>query len=108
MLMLSQFNKLSFVSISTPGAPYMGAWIIHTARENTGLSKRPFPTTQEMTLPMDIMCQYLNQIDYILCSQRWRSSILSVKTRPGTDCGSDRGSDHCKIQASYEESKEKH
>ena len=27
--------------------------------------------------------------DYILCSQRWRSSIQSVKTRPGADCGSD-------------------
>ena len=26
--------------------------------------------------------QYLNQIDYILCSQRWRSSIQSAKTRP--------------------------
>ena len=25
----------------------------------------------------------------ILCSQRWRSSIQSVKTRPGGDCGSD-------------------
>ena len=25
--------------------------------------------------------QYQNQIDYILCSQRWRSSIQSVKTR---------------------------
>ena len=33
--------------------------------------------------------QYRNQIDYILCSQRWRSSIQSAKTRPGTDCGSD-------------------
>ena len=31
--------------------------------------------------------QYRNQIDYILCSQRWRSSIQSAKTR--TDCGSD-------------------
>ena len=29
------------------------------------------------------------QIDYILCSQRWRSSIWSAKTRPGADCGSD-------------------
>ena len=29
--------------------------------------------------------KYGNQIDYILCSQRWRSS----KTRPGADCGSD-------------------
>ena len=26
---------------------------------------------------------------YILCSQRWRSSIQSAKTRPGTGCGSD-------------------
>ena len=33
--------------------------------------------------------QYQNQIDYILCSQRWRSSIQSTKTRPGADCGSD-------------------
>ena len=30
-----------------------------------------------------------NQIDCIFCSQRWRSSIQSTKTRPGTDCGSD-------------------
>ena len=33
--------------------------------------------------------QYWNQIDYILCSQTWRSSIQSTKTRPGADCGSD-------------------
>ena len=33
--------------------------------------------------------QYWNQIDYILCSQRWKSSIPSAKTRPGDDCGSD-------------------
>ena len=30
-----------------------------------------------------------NQIDYILCSQRWRSFIQSTKTRWGADCGSD-------------------
>ena len=30
-----------------------------------------------------------NQIDYILCSQRWRSSIQSAKTRLGADYGSD-------------------
>ena len=29
------------------------------------------------------------EIDYILCSQIWRSSIQSAKTRPGADCGSD-------------------
>ena len=33
--------------------------------------------------------QYRNQIDYIICSQRWRSSIQSAKTRLGADCGSD-------------------
>ena len=33
--------------------------------------------------------QHRNQIDYILCSQIWRSSIQSAKTRPGADCGSD-------------------
>ena len=33
--------------------------------------------------------QYQNQIDDILCSQRWRSSIQSVKTRLGADCVSD-------------------
>ena len=33
--------------------------------------------------------QHKNQIDYILCSQRWRSSIKSAKTRLGADCGSD-------------------
>ena len=36
--------------------------------------------------------QNRNQIDYILCSQRWRSSIQSAKTRPGADCGPDHNS----------------
>ena len=33
--------------------------------------------------------QHRNQIDYILCSQKWRSSILAIKTGPGADSGSD-------------------
>ena len=33
--------------------------------------------------------QHWNQIDYILCSQRWRRSIKLAKTRLGADCGSD-------------------
>ena len=32
--------------------------------------------------------QHWNQTDYFLCSQSWRSSIQSTKTRPGVDCGS--------------------
>ena len=33
--------------------------------------------------------QHRNQTDYILCSQRWRSSIQSTKIRSEADCGSD-------------------
>ena len=33
--------------------------------------------------------QHQNQIDYILCSQRQRSSIQSAKAKLGADCGSD-------------------
>ena len=33
--------------------------------------------------------QHRHQIEYILCSQRWRSSIQSTKTRLGADYGSD-------------------
>ena len=33
--------------------------------------------------------QFRNQIDNTLCSQRWRSSLQSAKTRLGADCGSD-------------------
>ena len=33
--------------------------------------------------------QYQNQIDYSLCSQRWRSSKQPTKTRQGADSGLD-------------------
>ena len=33
--------------------------------------------------------RHWNQIDYILCSQRWRHSIQSAKPRLGAHCGSD-------------------
>jgi len=60
--------------------------------ECTGHSKHFFQQHKRRlytwTSPDD---QYLNQIDYILCSQRWRSSIQSGKTRLGGDCGSNRG-----------------
>ena len=59
-------------------------------RECTSHSKHPLPTAQEMTLHTDITRWSIpNQIDYILCNQRWRSSMQSAKTRPGADCGSD-------------------
>ena len=42
-----------------------------------------------ITFPHAMKCQYQNQIDCILCSQKWRSSIQSTKTGLGADCGSD-------------------
>ena len=41
--------------------------------------------------------QYWNQTDCIPCSQRWRSSIQSAKTRLGADCGSD----HAKFRLKF-------
>ena len=59
-------------------------------REHTGHSKHPLPKHKRRlyswTSPDG---QYQNQIDYIFCCQRWRSSIQSEKTRLGVDCGSD-------------------
>ena len=59
-------------------------------RERTSHSKHPLPTTQRWlytwTSPEG---QHWSQIDYILCSWRWRSYTQAVKTRPGADCGSD-------------------
>ena len=56
-------------------------------RECTGHSKHPLPTTQEKTLHMDITRWSILKSDF--CSQRWRKSIQSAKTRPGADCSSD-------------------
>ena len=49
--------------------------------------------------------QHQNQIDCILCSQRWRSSIQTAKTRPGTDCGSHH--EFLKMEKIYPVSKNK-
>ena len=42
--------------------------------------------------------EFPNQIDYILCGQRRRSSTQSAKTRLGDDCGSDHELLIAKIQ----------
>ena len=60
-------------------------------RECTDHCKHPLPTQKRRlytwTSPDG---QHRNQIDYILCNQRWKSSIQSAKTRLGADCGSDQ------------------
>ena len=58
-------------------------------RECTGHSKHPLPTTQEKTLHMNITGWSTPKSDWFFCSQRWRNSIQSEKTRLGADCGSD-------------------
>ena len=51
-------------------------------REHTGQGKHPLLITQVKTLCVDITeGKYRNQTDYILCSQRWRSSIESEKKK---------------------------
>ena len=42
--------------------------------------------------------QHQNKTDYVLCSQRWRSSIRPAKARAGADCGSDYELLICQIQ----------
>ena len=57
-------------------------------RKHDGHGKHPL-ATQEKTLHMDITrWSILKSDEYILCNQRWGSSIQSAKTRPGADCGS--------------------
>ena len=41
--------------------------------------------------------QHRNQTDYILCRQRWRSSIQSAKARQRAGCDSDH-EPYCQIQ----------
>ena len=68
-----------------------GQWLIVFCQENVlvianTLSQKHKKRYYTWTSPDG---QYRDQIDYILCSQRWRSSIQSAKTRRGADCGSD-------------------
>ena len=60
------------------------------SREHTGHSK---PLFQKPNGPLYTWTspdgQFWNQIDYILCSWRWRNSMQSAKTRAEVDCGSD-------------------
>ena len=56
-------------------------------RECIGHSKHPLPTTQEkLYICTSPDGQYQNQINYILCSRRWRSSIQSAPSLVFADC----------------------
>ena len=67
-----------------------GQRLTEFCQENTLVIANTLFQQHKRRLHMDITrWSIANQIDYILCSQRWRSSIQSAKTRPGVDCGSD-------------------
>ena len=58
--------------------------------EHTGHSKHTLPKTQKQTLYMAITRWSIPKSDWLyFCSQRWRSSVQSAKTRPGADSVSD-------------------
>ena len=60
------------------------------AREGTGHSKHPPPTTQEKTLHMDITRWSVPKSDGLYSLQPKMEKLYSVsKTRPGAACGSD-------------------
>ena len=64
-----------------------GQWLIEFCQENTlviaNTRIQQHKRRQRTWTSPD--GQHQNQIDHILCSQRWRSK----KIRPGADCGSD-------------------
>jgi len=69
----------------------VGKWLTEFCQENAlaienTIFQQPKRQLYTWTSPD---AQNRSQIDYILCSQSWRSSIQSAKTRLGADCGSD-------------------
>ena len=82
-------------SQETPGVPgkfglriwnEAGQRLIEFCQENTlVIANTPSNNTRELYTWTSSDGQHRNQIDYILCSQRWRSSIQSAKTRLRAD-----------------------
>ena len=85
-----------------------GQRLIEFCQENALVTANTFFQQHKRRLYkwMSPVGQYQNQIDYILCSQRWRSSIHSAKTRLGADCGSDHELVIAKFRLKIEESRE--
>ena len=67
-----------------------GQRLMEFCQENALVIANTLFQQHKRTLHMDITrWSNQNQTDYILCSQRWRSSIQSAKTRLGAHCSSD-------------------
>ena len=67
-----------------------GQWLTEFCKENTLVIENTLFQQHKRRLYTwtSLDGQHQNQIDYTLCSQRWRRSIQSAKARPEADCGS--------------------
>ena len=63
--------------------------LIEFCQDNPLITANTSSTTQEDSTHGHHQMVNTEIIDYILCSQRWRSSVQSAKTRRGADCGLD-------------------
>ncbi|GFR68574.1 craniofacial development protein 2-like [Elysia marginata] len=60
------------------------------------------PKSERLPLHHDATLFYAensNHIDYVLIQSRFRNAVLSAKTMPGADCGSDHNPVICKVHA---------
>ena len=85
------FNMLSrFIMAFLPGSKcLLISWLQSSSAVILESRKIKSSTVSRVSLSICHEVMAPKQIDYILCSQRWRSSIQSGKTRPGADYGSD-------------------
>ena len=87
---MPKFKSINFLSLSFLHSPTLTS--IHDHWKNHSLDQMDicWPTyKRRLYIWTSPDGQHRNQIDYIFCSQRWRSSIQSAKTRLRADCGSD-------------------
>ena len=80
---------LKYIYFVFGGCTLLDWWLGCPGAASVSIANTLFPQ-HKRKLHMDITDgPHWNQIDYILCSQRWRSSIQSAKTSLGADWGSD-------------------
>ena len=86
-----QWGHCSF--LLGPGVHKAGQRLIEFCQENAlVIANTLFQQQKRLCTWTSPDGQHRNQIDYILCSQRWKGFIQSAKTRLGVDCGSDTNS----------------
>ena len=85
-----------------------GQRLIEFSQENPLVIANTLFQQHKKTLHVDITRWPILKSDYILCSQTWRCSIQSAKTRLGTDCGSVHELLIAKFRLKLKKSRENH